>query len=115
MKAVLRDRKTYMALVVVVLVVATVMAVAMAQPAPGQGEDGERQERQDRGNRGGRMFGGMMGMMGGSSMSVTDDAVFVLTGGMLLKYDIDTLELLAQAQIPRPEFRPRPDREQAPE
>jgi len=101
---------------VVVLALATVVAIAVAQPAPAQGQGGEDgQQRQDRGNRGARMFGGMMGMMGGSAMSVTDDAVFVLTGGMLLKYDVNTLELLAQAEIPRPERQPRGERIAAPQ
>lgn len=111
MKAV-GNRKTYLVFVVVVLALATVVAIAMAQPAPAQGEGGEDgQQRRDRGDRGARMMGGMMGMLGGSAMSVTDDAVFVLTGGMLLKYDVETLELLAQAEIPRREFRPRGDRD----
>ena len=112
MKTVSRHRKSLVALVVIVLVLGMVVAIAMAQPAPGQGEDG--QERQDRRDRGARMMMGMMGG-GGTAMSVTDDAVFVLANGMLLKYDVETLELLAQAVLPRPERPERRDREQAPE
>ena len=52
------------------------------------------------------MRGMMMGMrgMGTPAIAVADGAVFVVSGNLLLKYDAETLELLAQADLPRPQW-----------
>lgn len=52
----------------------------------------------------GRMTGMPMGgRMGGAALAVSDDYVYVLAGGLLLKYDTD-LKLVAQAELPMSEM-----------
>jgi len=99
-----RHRMALIAVAIVAVILAGIVTVALAQPAAQQ-EEGQQQGR-DRGRGMARM---MMGARGGSAIAVTDDAVFVVTGNMLYKFDAETLELLAQAEIPRPE---RPQRQQ---
>jgi len=48
------------------------------------------------------------GMGGGPAIAVAGEAVFVVANGMLLKYDANTLELLAQAELPQPAMPPMP-------
>ena len=45
-----------------------------------------------------------MGRMGTPAIAVAGDAVFVVQAGSIYKFDAETLELLAQAEIPRPEM-----------
>lgn len=85
--------KHRLALIVGVIVLVGLLswvAVAVAQPAGGGGPGG-----------GGRNFGRMMGMMP-PAIAVAGDAVFVVRGNMIYKFSADTLELLAQAEIPMP-------------
>ena len=89
--------------VVLIAMLVGIIAYAVAQ-APGGGFGGAGGAggaggRQPGGNR---MFRGF-GMMGGTALAVADGAVFVVQGNMLYKFDSETLELLAQAEIPRPQ------------
>ena len=84
-------------IVCITLVVLTLAVAAYAQRA-----------QQGGGNQGGPpgMMGPMgpgMGGPGGGSMAVSDGAVFILTGRTLYKYSTDTLELLGEVELPRPE------------
>lgn len=105
MRAVAVVRKHRMLLIsaaVVLIIAGTMLTMAMAQPAPQQGDD------DGAGQRGGDMRGMMMRGMGTAPvMAVTDDAVFLFVRNTLFKFDADTLELLAQTQLPMPE-RPQP-------
>ncbi|MBM3476115.1 MAG: hypothetical protein FJX75_22830 [Armatimonadetes bacterium] len=83
-------------IVVLVVVLASLIAYAVAQP-PGGGFGGGGQRDPNmmmllRGMRGG----------GGVALAVSDGSVFVVANNMLLKYDANTLELLAQADLPQP-------------
>jgi len=76
------------------------VAVAVAQPAGGGQGGGQRPD-------GGRMMA-MMGMMQPPAIAVAGNAVFVVRGNMIYKFDAETLELLAQAEIPAPAPPPAP-------
>ena len=85
-------------IVVLVVVLASLIAYAVAQPPGGfQGGGGQ-------GNP--NMMMAMRGMRGGGgvALAVADGAVFVVANNMLLKYDANTLELLAQAELPQPKL-----------
>ena len=93
-------------LVVAVVVLAGIVAFAVAQPAQpgaGQGFPGA-----GAGAGAGRFQGMMRGMrgigMGTPAIAVSGDAVFVVSANMIYKFDAETLELLAQAEIPRPQW-----------
>ncbi len=94
MSLVASRHRTLIALVVVLVIVAGVVSVAMAQPGPQQGEDGAR--------RGGDMRAMMM-RMAPPIMEVSGNAVFLFRGNTLYKFDADTLELLAQTELPMPQ------------
>jgi len=104
MKAVVsRHRTALIGLAVALVIVAGLLSVAMAQPAPQQDDQG-----QDEGRRGRDMRPWMMrGAMGGVAIAVSEDAVFVFARNTLYKFDAETLELLAQAELPMPERQPR--------
>ncbi len=93
-------RSRMASIVCITLVVLTLAVAAYAQRA-----------QQGGGNQGGPpgMMGPMgpmgpgMGGPGGGSMAVSDGAVFILTGRTLYKYSTDTLELLGEVELPRPE------------
>jgi hypothetical protein len=59
---------------------------------------------------GGQGGPGGPGMRGGGSAAISADggAVYVLTGPKLLKLDGDTLQLIAETDLPRPERGQRP-------
>jgi len=90
------------ALAVAAVVLAGIVAFAVAQPAqPGAGQ----------GFQGAGVGPGMMGMrgmrgmgMGTPAIAVSGNAVFVVSANMIYKFDAETLELLAQAEIPRPQW-----------
>jgi len=98
MSLVASKHRTLIALVVVLVIVAGVVSVAMAQPGPQQGEEGG-------GRRGGGDMRAMMmrGMMAPPIMEVSGNAVFLFRGNTLYKFDADTLELLAQTDLPMPQ------------
>ena len=54
---------------------------------------------------GGMMQRGMMMGGGSAAIAVSDDAVFIFTRNTLYKFDAATLQLLGQAELPRPERR----------
>ena len=95
-------RNRMLILVAVVFVILALAVVAVAQREP-QGDEG----------------GGPPGMMGpmmrpgmggpGAQMAVSDDAVYILAGPTLLKFDAETLELQNSTSLPRPERTDRPD------
>ena len=93
--------------VMVVLLLGGLLAYALAQ-APGGFQGGGAGAQGAQGGQGNRpMMGGMrgmMGMMGGAAIAVSGDAVFVVRGNTLFKFDAETLELLAQAEMPMPEM-----------
>ena len=93
---------TYFAVVGLVVLMVGIVAYAVAQPATPAAPGGAAGGFQG-GPPGGRM---MMRMMGGGApaIAVTETAVFVVSGNALYKYDAETLELLAQAEIPRPQM-----------
>lgn len=103
MAIVSRHRTALIALAIVALIVVGILAFAVAQPAP-QPQPG-RGAGQGFGGRmmGMRMMRGMGG--GGVALAVADDAVFVVANNMLCKFDAETLELIAQAELPWPERR----------
>jgi len=91
--------KRHIAVIVPVLLVvllAGLIAYAVAQQPGGGFQGGGAQRPQGMGFRG---FG-----MGTPAIAVADGAVFVIVNNMLLKYDAGTLELLAQAELPRPQW-----------
>jgi hypothetical protein len=99
------SRRHIAALVCIIAVLTLLVIVAFAvaqpgQPGAGQGFQGAGAGR-DPGMRGMRMMGGMMG---GTAIAVAGDAVFVVRGNMIYKFDAGTLELLAQAEIPQPQW-----------
>ena len=79
-------------IVVLVVLLASLIAYAVAQPPGGGFQGGQRNPGMMRGMRGG----------GSVAIAVADGTVFVIANNMLLKYDAKTLELLAQAELPRP-------------
>jgi len=82
--------------VVLAVVLVSLVVYAVAQVPPGlQGGQGQ-------GMRGFRPPGG------GAAIAVAGNAVFVVANGMLLKFDAETLELLAQADLPQPEWQQMP-------
>ena len=84
-------------IVVLVIVLASLIAYAVAQPPggfQGGGQGNPNMMMALRGMRGG----------GGVALAVADGAVFVVANNMLLKYDANTLELLAQAELPQPKL-----------
>lgn len=97
-----RNGRMLIVLAVVLVVVAGLVSVAMAQPAPQQG-----QQTQD-GNRGGDMRGMIARAQTNPVIAATDDAVFLFVRNTLYKFDANTLELLAQTDLPTPERRERP-------
>jgi len=86
--------------VAIALAVAVFALVAAAQVGGGGGgmgmpmEEGEMEEM---------IAGPMGGMMGGAAIAVSGDHIYVLSGGMLLKYDTD-LNLVKQAELPMSEM-----------
>jgi hypothetical protein len=85
-------------IVVLAALLASLIVYAMAQPPGGGGGfqgGGQRDPNM--------MMMAMRGMRGGgAALAVADGAVFVIANNMLLKYDANTLELLAQAELPQP-------------
>ncbi|MGD8240560.1 MAG: hypothetical protein PVH68_18540 [Armatimonadota bacterium] len=108
---------------VIIVILVGIVAMALAQPAPPAAAGDDDAVRGDRGRArgdrgfGGRGFGGRgfgggpmaMGMMP-PAIAVADDAVFVVKGNAIYKFDAETLELIAHAQIPQLEPPPRPER-----
>jgi hypothetical protein len=83
-------------ILVLVVLLASLIAYAVAQPPAGGFQGGGQRDP-------GMMMRAMMrGMGGGPAIAVADGAVFVVANNMLLKYDANTLELLAQAELPQP-------------
>jgi len=98
-------RKYLVAMVPILLVVLLggIIVYAVAQGGGFQG--GGAQPGGGRGGPGGNnMMRMMMGRMGTPAIAVAGDAVFVVQAGNIYKFDAGTLELLAQAEIPRPEM-----------
>jgi len=93
--------RTVLVIVAALAALGLALALVSAQPGPQEGQ----QQGQERGGR----DMGLMRMMGGMAppaIAIAGDAVFVVSGNMIYKFDAGTLELLAQAELPRPE-RPR--------
>jgi len=67
-----------------------IVAVALAQPPP----------------QGGQQMPWRPRMPMAPAMAVGDGAVYVLRGNTLYRFDAQTLELLAQAELPRPKVEP---------
>jgi hypothetical protein len=88
-------------LIVVAAVLAGIVAFAVAQPAQPGADQGFQ------GAGAGRPQGMMRGMrgpgVGTPAIAVSGNAVFVVSGNMIYKFDAEALELLAQAEIPLPE------------
>ncbi len=88
------------------------VVVAQAQPGPFGGGPGVMGPGGP-GGPGGMMAPGMVGPgmigPGGPVMAATDQAVYVLMGPKIYKFDAGNLELLAEAELPRPELMPRPE------
>ena len=93
-----KHRTTVILLAVLLIVVGTVLTTAMAQPGPQA--DGD-----DAGQRDGRDFRAMMMRGGGSevALAVSGDSVFLFARNTLYKFDAETLELVAQTELPRPQ------------
>ncbi|MFQ5811464.1 MAG: hypothetical protein ACE5JM_17740 [Armatimonadota bacterium] len=53
---------------------------------------------------------GMLPMLMPPAIAVAGDAVFVVRGNMIYKFDAETLELIAHGEIPELEAPPRPGR-----
>jgi len=81
---------------ILVALLVSLVVYAVAQPPGGGFQGGPGQ-----GNPNMMMMRGMRGG-GGVALAVADGAVFVIANNMLLKYDANTLELLAQAELPQP-------------
>ena len=71
-----------------------IVAVAAAQPPP----QGEQQGQQ--------LLRRLPHGLGAPAMAVGDGAVFVLRDNTLYRFDAQTLELMAQAELPRPKVEP---------
>jgi hypothetical protein len=84
---------------VLVVLLASLLVYAVAQP-PGGFQPGAGQPNPNMMG----MMRGMRGPGGGVAIAVAGDAVFVVANNMLLKYNADTLELLAQAELPQPKM-----------
>lgn len=85
--------RTVLVVVAVVAALGLALALVSAQPGPQEGQD-----------RGGRDMGfaRMMGGAAPAAIAVAGNAVFVVANNMIYKFDAETLELLAQAELPRP-------------
>jgi hypothetical protein len=93
------QHRTLLTLALVVAIM-TMASVAMAQPGPAEGQQGAQ------GDNGARRGGEMMMRMQQQTppaIAVADGAVFLFVRNTLYKFDADTLELLAQAQLPMPQ------------
>lgn len=97
------NRKYLVAMVPILLVVLLggIIVYAVAQ---GGGFQGGGAAGGGRGGPGGAGMMRMMGRMAPASIAVSGDAVFVVQMGNIYKFDSNTLELLAQAEIPQPEM-----------
>jgi hypothetical protein len=96
-------RNRMLILVSVVFVILALAVVAFAQREP-QGDEGGGPPGMM-----GPMIRPGMGMPGpGAQMAVSDDAVYILAGAKLMKFNADTLELETEAELPRPDFTDRP-------
>ncbi len=84
--------KRSLVLFIVVALAVTAFAVVWAQGPEGRG--GPMEEEQMWG-----MAGGGMGLMGPAAIAVSGNNVFVVTRGLVLKYDQD-LNLIKQAELP---------------
>jgi len=82
----------------VVLVMAVLLAFALVARAQ-QGMPDMSMMTAENGGDNGNMMPGRGGMMGEAAIAVSDGDVYVVAGGMLLKYNRD-LELVAQAELP---------------
>lgn len=91
-------RGTVIALAVALVIVGTMLTVVMAQPGPQADDDDDGRQRRD--------FRGMMMMRGGgdAALAVSGDAVFLFTRNTLYKFDAQTLELVAQTELPMPQW-----------
>jgi len=99
-----KHRATFIVVVVALLVAGTMLTVAMAQPGPGQ------QGADDQNNQRGRDFRAMMQRGGDSvALAVSGDSVFLFARNTLYKIDANTMEIVGQTELPRPE---RPNRDQ---
>ncbi len=87
------------AAVMLVVLLAGLIVYAVAQQPGGGFQGGGAQPPQGTRGMGMRGFG-----MGTPAIAVADGAVFVVSGNMLYKFDAGTLELLGQAELPRPQW-----------
>ena len=94
------QHRTLLTLALVVAIMA-MASVAMAQPGPAEGQQGAQGD--DGGRRGGEMMMRMQQQQTPPASAVADGAVFLFVRNTLYKFDADTLELLAQAQLPMPQ------------
>jgi hypothetical protein len=95
----LNRKVTVIVAVMLVLLLAGLIAYAVAQQ-PGAGfQGGGAQPPQGARGMGMRGFG-----MGTPAIAVANGAVFVVSGNMLYKFDAESLELLGQAELPRPQW-----------
>jgi hypothetical protein len=78
--------------VLVVLALAALTAVVWAAQGPPEGRGMDRGQGMDRG----------MGMMGQAAVAASGNSVYVVSHGMLLKYNSD-LTLEKQVELPMPE------------
>lgn len=95
--------RTVLVVVAVMAALGLALALVSAQPGPQEGQ----QQGQDRGGRD-MGFMRMMGAAAPPAIAVAGDAIFVVANNMIYKFDAETLDLLAQAELPRPQ---RPQRE----
>lgn len=84
--------------------------VAVSAPAFAQGSEEGKGPGMDQGKK----MGQRGGMGQGSMVATSDGGVVVQQGPKLFKYDA-TLQLVAQAQLPKPEGPKKKGREEAPE
>jgi len=96
----LKRRAGVIGLIVVAVLSIGLVAVAVAQP-PGGGMPGGP-------GPGGMPPIGMMMAMMPSVMAVEGNSVYVVKGNDIYRFDAETLELLAHAQLPMPDMPPPP-------
>ncbi len=89
-------------LVVLAVFLLGIVAIALAQPQQEQGGAAQAQPGFQGGGRraAGQMGMRMMQMMLPPAIAVAGNAVYVVRGNMLYKFDAETLELIAQAELP---------------
>jgi len=96
--------KRFPLLVVAIALAVAVFALVAAAQVGGGGTGMERMPMpMDEGEMEEMIAGPMGGMMGGAAIAVSGDHIYVVAGGMLLKYDTD-LNLVKQAELPMSEM-----------